>query len=267
MHLEYPPAPERPSRKGKERDPSHQQREAQVTDLDEKIIALRRKNAGCVAFPPPPPPKWPTQLFISYLPDPSGHGIGQSETGSGESRQILPHRAHLLSRRPRVAQSGPPSCLPFHLRLAMRPRRRGNLPGSFRGLSLKQITKTFHAGSRSPLLPTPPVSHNHPIAKAHPSCTTQMSTLFLPEEQPSLSSFQIPLGAHMFMFHGILPPNSEKTVAAALGSFSTTGKTIPCGSLSKPVLQVKLPIPVPPPPPNPLESISQPRRHRHMLRP
>ncbi|RXW24170.1 hypothetical protein EST38_g1674 [Candolleomyces aberdarensis] len=46
MHLEHPPAQERPPRKGKERDPSHPPREAQVTDLDEKIIALRRKNAG-----------------------------------------------------------------------------------------------------------------------------------------------------------------------------------------------------------------------------
>ncbi|KAF8964027.1 hypothetical protein BDZ97DRAFT_1904591 [Flammula alnicola] len=49
MHLEqYPPDP-KPSRKGKERDPTqrdHPQREPQPTDLDEKLTALRRRTAG-----------------------------------------------------------------------------------------------------------------------------------------------------------------------------------------------------------------------------
>lgn len=43
----------KPSRKGKERDPTHRdlpQRELQPTDLDEKLTALRRRTAAYILF-------------------------------------------------------------------------------------------------------------------------------------------------------------------------------------------------------------------------
>ena len=50
MHLSALPADtlQRPSRKGKERDMLH--RDPQPTDIDEKILAFRRRNAGSVSF-------------------------------------------------------------------------------------------------------------------------------------------------------------------------------------------------------------------------
>lgn len=50
MHLSALPADtlQRPSRKGKERDMLH--RDPQPTDIDEKILAFRRRNAGSVPF-------------------------------------------------------------------------------------------------------------------------------------------------------------------------------------------------------------------------
>lgn len=148
MHLEHhPPPPDRPSRKGKERDPSHPPREAQVTDLDEKIIALRRKTAGCVAFPPVSLPDFTNRLFPPYLPGFSGHGTRQSESVCKPSSQIPPHRAPPLScRRQPVAQNAPPRCVLSHPRHGQQGRRRGRLPVSFPGPSSRLITKSFHAG-------------------------------------------------------------------------------------------------------------------------
>lgn len=57
MHIELDPAAlqdfQKPSRKGKERDLLHRDssRDPQPTDLDDRLIALRRRNAACAPFP------------------------------------------------------------------------------------------------------------------------------------------------------------------------------------------------------------------------
>lgn len=94
-----------------------------------------------------------------------------------------------------------------------------------------------------------------------------MSTLFLPEELPSLSSSLIPQGVRMYRFHGTLPHSSAKTAAAVLGSFSTTGRTIPSAFPSKLDLLVQRPTTVPPPHPNPRVTTSQLHQHHRTLLP
>lgn len=94
MHLEldHPALPElqRPSRKGKERDLMHRDssRDLQPTDLDEKLIALRRRTALCA-------PSLPFCIAVLTIPAvPTGQETGQT------ALYRLPHLRRLAEKDP-----------------------------------------------------------------------------------------------------------------------------------------------------------------------
>ncbi len=92
MHLDL--VEQRPSRKGKEREPISRDnmamREPQPTDLDEKLMALRRRTAACVVDLISPPFAFSSDFGFSVQ---LVRGTNQSENEYSNN-----HRNQLLQR-------------------------------------------------------------------------------------------------------------------------------------------------------------------------
>lgn len=135
MQLEISqPEIQRPSRKGKERDLMHRDspREPQPTDLDEKLIAFRRRTAAYASF----------SRFWSVLayPSPILAPVGPGTSLSGPP----PHRRRLLVKN--VLQ-GPLPRLPLALHLH-RGSTISRLSSPSRAHLRKRIPMTFLVASK-----------------------------------------------------------------------------------------------------------------------
>ncbi len=145
MHLDAlpPDTLQRPSRKGKERDISH--RDPQPTDIDEKILALRRRTAGSAFFfplrvlglpfcssPPrsrdkperdrerPQAPQMPSTSRVDRSPGllPASAALKSSPTSPRRTTRVADADHEEFSRRLKISNSSTPRPALSHAKLS-----------------------------------------------------------------------------------------------------------------------------------------------------